>query len=216
MEINVQVQQRNGMTPLDMISTCAPLVAPVTIAAVVQRESGGNPLAVHDNATGVSHRPQTEAEAIALAKSLIALGHSVDLGLGQINSRNLPWLGQSVETIFEPCGNLTAMQGVLLAAWKQSGGSLPGALSIYNTGKAGGAAGASYAATVYAQARQPAPAVTAIPAGKLPPWVSRGFGTASAIRASARKTGAVALADAPAISALKPDAGDLKPGASRD
>jgi len=108
----------------------------VTLAAVVQHESGGHPLAVHDNATGVSYRPRGEDEAVALTRGLIAQGHSVDLGLGQINSGNLAWLGQSVETIFEPCANLAATQRVLLAAWRQAGGSLPGALSIYNTGRA--------------------------------------------------------------------------------
>jgi type IV secretion system protein VirB1 len=164
---------------MEMISVCAPLVAPVTIAAVVQHESGGNPLAVHDNATGASYRPKTETEAIALAKRLIAKGHSVDLGLGQINSSNLSWLGQSVETIFDPCANLAAMQRVLLAAWKQSGGHLPGTLSIYNTGKATSAKGAGYAAAIYARA-QAAPMVATIP-----------FNT------------------------LKPDAGDLRPGADR-
>jgi type IV secretion system protein VirB1 len=195
-----------------MISTCAPLVAPVTIAAVVQRESGGNPLAVHDNSTGISHRPATEAEAITLAKSLIAMGHSVDLGMGQINSRNLSWLKQSVETIFDPCTNLSAMQGMLLAAWRQSAGNLPAALSSYSTGKVGNATGSRYAAAVYAQAQQPAPVVAAIPNGKLPAWVSRGFRTVAAIRAPARKVGTDALAG----SALKPDAGDLRPGANHD
>jgi type IV secretion system protein VirB1 len=199
-----------GLTPLELISICAPLVAPVTLAAVVQHESGGNPLAVHDNATGASYRPRSEDEAIALTKSLMAQGHSVDLGLGQINSGNLARLGQSVETIFQPCANLAATQGVLLAAWRQAGGSLPGALSIYNTGRVDSATGARYAASVYAAA---SPVIAAIPGGRLPNWVSREFdaGANQPVRGTVRSAAAVT----PASSALRPRAGDLKPGSFR-
>jgi len=116
------------LIPFALLTACAPLVAPVTLAAVVQHESGGHPLAVHDNAAGMSYRPRSEDEAVALAKGLIAQGHSVDLGLGQINSGNLAWLGQSVETIFKPCTNLAATQKVLLAAWRQAGGQFAGSL----------------------------------------------------------------------------------------
>jgi type IV secretion system protein VirB1 len=205
----------------------------MTLAAIVQHESGGHPLAIHDNTTATSYWPQTEAEAIAWAKSLIALGHSVDLGLGQINHKNLAWLGQSVETIFKPCANLTAAQGVLLAAWRQSDGSLPNTLSIYSTGKINDT-GASYAAAIYAQVRPnaapaAAPVVPAIPNGTLPAWVSRELPAGSdaaltpeAFRAAtgyyrvartpARPSLATAAAASPAESALRPDIGDLRPG----
>jgi type IV secretion system protein VirB1 len=34
------------MTPAAMLEQCAPQIAPVTLAAIVQQESGGNPLAL--------------------------------------------------------------------------------------------------------------------------------------------------------------------------
>jgi len=159
------------MTFLELLVACAPLVAPVTMSALVEQESGGNPWALHDNTTGISYQPGNQADAIAQARQLMAAGHSLDLGLGQINSKNLAWLGQSVETIFQSCTNLKAAQTVLLAAWKQSGGQLPAALSVYNTGKVDGSVGAHYAASVYAKAQHQAPIVPAIPGGKLPAWV---------------------------------------------
>jgi type IV secretion system protein VirB1 len=161
------------MTPLALFLTCAPLISPVTMAAIAQHESAMNPLAVHDNTTGASYHPRNEVEAIALANSLIASGHSVDLGMGQINSKNLSWLGQTAQTIFKPCFNLNAAQTVLLGAWKQSGGNLSGTLSAYNTGKVDSSIGANYAAKVYAQALHPHPVVPAIPGGKLPAWMSQ-------------------------------------------
>jgi hypothetical protein len=44
---------------------------------------------VHDNTSGKSYRPATVAEAARLTRELIDRGHSVDIGLAQINSKNL-------------------------------------------------------------------------------------------------------------------------------
>ncbi|MDA8258578.1 MAG: lytic transglycosylase domain-containing protein [Betaproteobacteria bacterium] len=157
-----------GPITLNAIEECAPKVAAVTMAAIVQQESGGNPLALHDNTTGQSYRPASLAEAARLARTLIQAGHSVDLGLAQINSRNLPALGLDADQVFAPCSNLRAAQVILLGAWSQSGGSLRGALSAYNTGNATGITGARYSARVYAQAGVVVPA---IPGGILARWI---------------------------------------------
>ena len=160
-----------GPITLNAIEECAPKVAAVTMAAIVQQESGGNPLALHDNTTGQSYRPENLAEAARLARTLIQAGHSVDLGLAQINSRNLPALGLDPDQVFDPCSNLHAAQVILLGAWSQSGGSLRGALSAYNTGNTTGIAGARYSARVYAQAGVVVPA---IPGGRLARWAMNG------------------------------------------
>ena len=96
------------MNAIALMQQCAPQVAPVTLAAIVQQESGGNPLALHDNTSGKSYAPTTVAEAARLARELIAQGHSVDIGLAQINSRNLPRLGLGVDQVLDPCANLHA------------------------------------------------------------------------------------------------------------
>jgi type IV secretion system protein VirB1 len=152
------------MLPMMLLATCSPLVDPVTMSAVVQNESGGNPLAMHDNADGKSYSPKSLDEAVTLAKRLISSGHSVDLGLAQINSKNLQWVGMTVEQSFDACSNLQASQQVLVDAHKRSGGDLQKTLQIYNTGKT---AGSQYSSRVYGKAGVVVPA---IPGGTLAKW----------------------------------------------
>ncbi len=156
------------MLPMILLATCSPLVDPVTMSAVVQHESGGNPLAIHDNSDGKSYSLKTLNDAVAMAKRLIAGGHSVDLGLPQINSKNLQWVGMTVEQSFDACSNLQASQQVLVDAHKRSGGDLPKTLQIYNSGKA---TGNQYASSVYSKAGVVVPT---IPGGSLASWTKNG------------------------------------------
>lgn len=124
-----------------LIERCAPGVARETLLGIIEVESGFRPLAI-----GARHhlRPARIADlptAVAEASDLIAAGESVDLGLAQINSRNLARLGLSVAGAFEPCRNLAAAATVLregyaraLAAGEAPQAALTAALSAYNTG----------------------------------------------------------------------------------
>lgn len=165
------------MTPVALLHECAPRVSMVTMAAIVQQESGGNPLAIHDNTSGQSYRPASLSEAVGLARHLIAAGHSVDMGIAQINSGNLPSLHIGAQQVFDPCQNLRAAQTILLRGWRQSGGNLQGALSSYNTGATSGQVGARYAGGVFGQAGVVVPA---IPGGKLARWVSNAIAPSAA------------------------------------
>ena len=161
------------MTPVALLRQCAPQVSVITMAAIIKQESGGNPLALHDNTTGKSYRPASLAGAAKLAADLIQQGHSVDIGLAQINSRNLSGLNLDVAQVIGPCANIHAAQTILLRGWKQSGGDLRGALSAYNTGNTGSGVGAQYAAQVFSRAGVIVPA---IPGGKLANWTLAGAG----------------------------------------
>ncbi len=127
---------------LALASACAPAIAPQTLAPIVQVESGFNPLAINVNGQPrLRVIAKTPAQAATLARRLIAAGRSVDLGLGQINSANLGWLGLSVESVFEPCRNLAAAGVVLRAGYRQAlargddqQAAIRTALSFYNTG----------------------------------------------------------------------------------
>lgn len=124
------------------LAACAAFVAPATLDAVVQVESGGNELAI--NVNGLKHNPprQTDRQqAIATAKAWIAKGYSVDIGLMQINSKNLHGLGLSVEAAFEPCTNVHAGAVILSTSYARAiqntrteQDALKVALSYYNTG----------------------------------------------------------------------------------
>jgi len=119
---------------------CAPTVAPETVAAIVRTESRGHVLALNVNGGRQPGRQSSAAEAARAAKRYVAAGYSVDLGLGQINSRNMRWLGLTWETVFDPCTNIAALGRVLtqnynaVKAGRDPQSALRIALSMYNTG----------------------------------------------------------------------------------
>ena len=98
---------------LALASQCAPTVAPATVLAIVQTESRGDPFALNVNGGRQPTRQSNTTVAAATAQRYIAAGYSVDLGLGQINSRNMRWLGLTWETVFDPCTNVAALGRVL-------------------------------------------------------------------------------------------------------
>ena len=77
-----------------------------------------------------------------MAYAAIEAGHSVDLGYMQVNSRNLPALGVSVEEMLsDGCKNIAAGAQILTAFYASAlpkfgseQAALRGALSAYNTG----------------------------------------------------------------------------------
>lgn len=112
------------------------------MTAIVRVESGGNPLAMNVNGSQhLARQPANKNEAVRWASWLLARGYSVDMGLAQVNSRNLPRLGVSAEQMFEPCDNLNSGARILAenysdAAQRFGPGkqALHAALSAYNTG----------------------------------------------------------------------------------
>ena len=121
---------------------CAPNVAPVTVEAVISVESGGNPLAMHVNDMREQPpSPRDAQEAAQIAARFIARGYSVDLGLMQVNSRNLAALGVTIEQVLDPCSNIRIGATILTADYAEAAHSrgegqpaLKAALSAYNTG----------------------------------------------------------------------------------
>lgn len=125
---------------LTLASQCAPNVAPETVLAIIQTESSGEPFSLNVNGGQQPALQNNAADAAATARRFIAAGYSVDLGLGQINSRNMRWLGLTWETVFDPCTNVAALARVLttnynaVIAGRDPQTALRVALSMYNTG----------------------------------------------------------------------------------
>ncbi|MCB4861771.1 lytic transglycosylase domain-containing protein [Sphingobium sp. PNB] len=159
-------------TLLSLAGACAPSVAPETLISIVHTESRFNSLAIGVNSPGVrAPKPATKAQAIAAARSLIGRGYNIDLGLGQINSANLGWLGLPVENAFEPCSNLAAAARVIATNYQAVARLAPSrdhaiatALSMYNTGDRRRGFRNGYVARVYASASTVIPLIR----GRLP------------------------------------------------
>ena len=140
-----------------LLRTCAPGVGPRTMSAIVNVESGGDPSALHDNATGRSYVGLGAAAAADRASALIAQGHSVDLGLAQINNANLTRVGLTVRDVFVPCENVRAGAFILDGSYRSASArfgngqyALRRAIGAYNTGSL--FAGYDYVASVLAAA----------------------------------------------------------------
>ncbi len=187
-------------TVVGLAQQCAPSVAVETLLSVVHTESHFNPYAIGVNAKGVAApNPGDRVSAAAVARSLIARGYNIDLGLGQINSANLKWLGLSVDDAFDPCRNLAAAARVLASNYLSVARSSPStevaiatAMSMYNTGSRSRGFGNGYVGRVYASSSVVVPAIrrgaapepvtpepkfTQLPAGVSSPRVQNGWDT---------------------------------------
>lgn len=172
----------DAATILSLAATCAPNVAPATLLAIARVESGLDPLALGVNGSPPqARRPRDAHEAAQFAHALIRAGRNVDLGLAQINARNLPGLGLSVADAFDPCTNLRASARILAAGYHAAPPSpsaqvrLRVALSVYNTGHIQRGFANGYVAKVVAAAgvaeplrgaREPTPRPVRVRAGR--------------------------------------------------
>lgn len=154
------------MIPPALYADCAPMVSSVTIEAIIQVESKGDPLALNVNRLPVQPpQPRDATAAARTAETFIARGHSVDLGLMQVNSSNLPALGLTIDQVLEPCTNIRAGATILAAnyalavqTWGEGQRALQAALSAYNTGDFARGFANGYVGRFYGRA---VPAVTA-------------------------------------------------------
>ncbi len=139
-----------------LLKTCAPQVHPATMRAVIRQESTGEPWAVGNNTNPrLSGTFKTKEAAVATALRAVKQGHSVDMGIAQINSAWLPKLGLTVGQVMEPCQNVQASAYILssnyaVAVKKHGEGqkALQAAIAAYNTGKFSGSRGACYVSNV--------------------------------------------------------------------
>lgn len=157
----------------ELIARCAPTVHPETMAAVISAESRGHQFAIADagpvhlpwsqrKSMVRSHYPSTMEEAVATAQNLIARGHTVSLGVAQVNDRNLSRMGVSVKDMFDPCTNVSVGGRILTdfyeRAVKKFGagpGTLQAALSAYNSGDWTRGARDGYVNLIYNQVGRP-------------------------------------------------------------
>lgn len=146
-----------------LLATCAPGAPANYIAGIAKTESAFHPFALHDNTTGKSFTPGTHKEAVALARDFLKAGHSLDVGLMQVNATNWAWLGLTVETALDPCKNVAAGARVLES------------FSRYNTGSPTRGFERGYVQKVNSNLHGPGPIVALPIPPKEPPKQSRVF-----------------------------------------
>ncbi|MCX2864934.1 lytic transglycosylase domain-containing protein [Paucibacter sp. PLA-PC-4] len=103
----------DASTFLSLTLACAPQLHADTARALVSTESAFNPWAIGVVGARLTRQPRNRAEALATARALQASGWNYSVGLGQINRGNFARLGLTLDTAFDPCTNLSAMQTVL-------------------------------------------------------------------------------------------------------
>jgi len=161
---------------------CGSTVDPSTLQAIMRVESGAHVLAIKVN--GATEQPLpagSAADATAIATAWIAKGYDVDMGLMQVNSRNLQSLGYSVAQMFDPCTNIAAGASILTADYLLASVGRPdpqvtlrAALSAYNTGSFERGFFNGYVAKYYGPyAGRPVPIITASVVANHDPHVAR-------------------------------------------
>ncbi len=169
-----------------LIARCAPTVHPETMSAVISAESRGNQFAIADAgpvALPWSQRKTmvrsfymgTLDESVAKATELIAAGHTVSLGLAQVNDRNLARYGLTVRDVFDPCTNVSVGGKILtdfyvraVAKFGANQRALHAAISAYNSGDWVRGAKDGYVTTVYRQVGRPLAMKNATPSSSPP------------------------------------------------
>jgi len=123
------------------LHACAPAAAPDTMAAIVAVESAGWPYAVNDNTARRSYRPRTREDALRVAAAALRAGHSIDVGIAQVNSENFRAFNVDAGTMLEPCANLRVGSAILANAYHAARARYPDrpqalwhAIMAYNSG----------------------------------------------------------------------------------
>lgn len=127
-----------------LIESCAPGVHPVTMAAIVTVESGGNPYAIGVVGGRLQRQPRSLPEALATASALERAGRNFSLGIAQVNRHQLARQGLDLASAFDPCDNLRAGARILAGCYAQARRGHPDpqqalqvALSCYYSGHPG-------------------------------------------------------------------------------
>jgi type IV secretion system protein VirB1 len=146
-----------------LIASCAPLVHPTTMHALVRVESAANPYAVSINrpkshaANGTTlptfRQPRSTVEAQRIVDVLHAQGFTTSVGLTQINTEHLSRLGLGVTALLDACTSLKLAQSILLDCDRATARTgrprrLHQILSCYNSGNATTGIRNGYAARV--------------------------------------------------------------------
>lgn len=124
------------------VNQCATGVAPVTMQAIIKTESMGNPLALGLNkGFKLQYQPKSDSQAKEWVDYLEKNNYNFDVGLAQINIKNIHKYGYKAVDALDPCINLKMASDILVKNYadarnksKSDDEALKKAISAYNTG----------------------------------------------------------------------------------
>lgn len=125
-----------------LILQCATPVAQVKMPAIIKTESQNNPLAIGLNkGYKLKFQPKDPEQAKNWVEYLEKNDYNFDVGLAQINIKNIKKYGYTAKDLLDPCVNITVGSDILANNYKNamsgSTSSTEGwqkAISAYNTG----------------------------------------------------------------------------------
>ena len=127
-----------------LVAQCGAWVHPDTLNAIIKVESNYNALAINDNTTGICIKPTSKEQAVSLTNYLLSEGHSLDVGLMQINSQHFSEPDVNYLRLFDPDYNISTGSKILARFYREHAIKNPDdtpeitllkALSSYNTGR---------------------------------------------------------------------------------
>lgn len=109
------------MIDFDILAAqCAPHVAVATLRAIARVESDFNPFAIGVVGGALTRQPRNLLEAISTVKQLQAQNIKFSAGITQIYVMNWPAYQLDYETVFDPCANMQAAQGILSNCYQRA------------------------------------------------------------------------------------------------
>lgn len=99
---------------------CAPYVASSTLRAIATVESGLNPFAIGVVGGRLQRQPKNILEGVSTALALQNQNVKFSAGLIQIYVKNWPAYGLDAQSVFEPCANMRAAQGILSSCYQRA------------------------------------------------------------------------------------------------
>jgi type IV secretion system protein VirB1 len=158
---------------VSLATGCAPGAPADTLLAIARTESNLDPNAISinrpraaarrvgygDGELALKRQPKDRSQAKVWLRWFAVHHYTVSIGLMQVNAEMAPRLGLKPEQLLEPCTNLKAGAGILVAAYStfareigEGFVALDAALSLYNTGNPTAGLRNGYVADVYVHA----------------------------------------------------------------
>lgn len=141
-----------------LIHQCVPHMVQASMQSIVQVESKGNPFALNlNNGYKLQFQPKSEAQAKKWIIALEKNDYNFDIGLAQVNIKNVHKYGYNAVDLLNPCISLKLGSKILVSNYhnalpvsKSSGEALQKAISAYNTGNFHSGFNNGYVHRVYA------------------------------------------------------------------